>query len=138
MAEKLWSIMTALPGNPTGVLPNCGHVVMQHQGPTHCVRGISHSLKKHRSFYLENSMVRLSKMKYEIVLKNETPRLKSTQLLGKSREQIRIALLLMTRPDQSYQKITTPHNTYNWNTERQQHEPRLTGSCKARNGTSQH
>lgn len=38
-------------------------------------------------------MIKLQNMKYEVVLKDETPRLKSTQFLGKSREQVRRALL---------------------------------------------
>lgn len=52
------------------------------------------------SLYLQNPMMRESKMKYEIVLKDETPRSESTQLLGKSREQVQTALLLMTQQDQ--------------------------------------
>lgn len=45
--------------------------------------------------------MRQSKMKYEIILKDKPSRLKSTQLLGKSKEQVRIALLLMMQLDQS-------------------------------------
>lgn len=46
-------------------------------------------------------MMRETKTKYEIVLKDETPRSESTQSLGKSREQGQPPLLLMTRLDQS-------------------------------------
>lgn len=40
------------------------------------------------SFYPENSMMRQSDMKYKIMLKNETPRLGSTQLLERAEHRI--------------------------------------------------
>lgn len=46
-------------------------------------------------------MMRQSKMKYEIMLKDETPSAESTQLLGKNRGQVQITLLLMAQLDQS-------------------------------------
>ena len=44
-------------------------------------------------------MMRQSKMKYELVLADETPAPEGTQLPGRSREQVQIALLLVTQAD---------------------------------------
>ena len=49
--------------------------------------------------------MRQSKLEYETVLEDETLRSEDTQLLGKSKEQERLALLLMTQLDYSQKDV---------------------------------